>query len=54
MSASSICAKVVRDQIVQAWKINEFDEQKASIQYGSGYPSGKKNKTTEIINSKFV
>ncbi len=53
VSASSICAKVVRDQIVQTWKINEFDEQKASIQYGSGYPSGK-NKTTEIINSKVV
>jgi len=42
VSASSICAKVIRDQIVQTWKINEFDETKQSIQYGSGYPSGMK------------
>ena len=42
VSASSICAKVVRDQIVQTWKINEFDEDKQTIQYGSGYPGGKK------------
>lgn len=42
VSASSICAKVVRDQIVQTWKIHEFDEEKQSIQYGSGYPGGKR------------
>lgn len=43
VSASSICAKVVRDQIVQNWKIDEFDEEKQAIQYGSGYPGGKKS-----------
>jgi ribonuclease H2 subunit A len=40
VSASSICAKVVRDQIVQTWKINEFEEDKQTIEYGSGYPGG--------------
>ncbi len=43
VSASSICAKVIRDQIVQTWKIDEFDEEKQTIQYGSGYPGGKKS-----------
>jgi ribonuclease H2 subunit A len=42
VSASSICAKVVRDQIVQTWKINEFEEDKQIIEYGSGYPGGMK------------
>jgi ribonuclease H2 subunit A len=49
VSASSICAKVVRDQIVQTWKINEFDEEKQSIQYGSCYPGGKINQIIEYI-----
>ena len=40
VSASSICAKVIRDQIVQTWKFSEFDEEKNVIQYGSGYPGG--------------
>ncbi|CAF1178654.1 unnamed protein product [Adineta steineri] len=44
VSASSICAKVVRDQIVQSWKIHEFDEEKQSIQYGSGYPGDPQTK----------
>ncbi|CAF0854562.1 unnamed protein product [Rotaria sordida] len=44
VSASSICAKVVRDQIVQNWKIHEFDDEKESIEYGSGYPNDPKTK----------
>jgi len=44
VSASSICAKVVRDQIVQTWKINEFEEDKQIIQYGSGYPGDPQTK----------
>ncbi|CAF3872289.1 unnamed protein product [Rotaria magnacalcarata] len=44
VSASSICAKVVRDQIVQNWKIDEFDEEKQSIKYGSGYPGDPQTK----------
>ncbi len=50
VSASSICAKVVRDQIVQTWKIHEFHEDKQSIQHGSGYPGGRKsNAKTNIF-----
>ncbi|CAF4666142.1 unnamed protein product [Rotaria socialis] len=40
----NICAKVVRDQIVQNWKIDEFDEEKQSIKYGSGYPGDPQTK----------
>lgn len=42
VSASSICAKVIRDEIVQTWKFSEFDEEKNIGQYGSGYPGGSK------------
>ena len=41
VSASSICAKVIRDQIVQTWKFSEFAEEKNVGAYGSGYPGGE-------------
>ncbi|CAF3405650.1 unnamed protein product [Rotaria sp. Silwood1] len=55
VSASSICAKVVRDQIVENWKIHEFDEEKQSIEYGSGYPNDPQTKRflTESIDKIF-
>lgn len=51
VSASSICAKVVRDQIVHTWKINEFADDKQSVEYGSGYPGGER---TTRRRSRFV
>ncbi|CAF2409409.1 unnamed protein product [Rotaria sp. Silwood2] len=55
VSASSICAKVVRDQIVQNWKFHEFEEEKQSIKYGSGYPNDPQTKRflTESIDKIF-
>ena len=50
VSASSICAKVVRDQIVQAWRIDEFDDEKPPIAYGSGYPGGKKQRSACLVS----
>jgi len=44
VSASSICAKVIRDEIVQTWKFSEFDENKNIGQYGSGYPGDPQTK----------
>ena len=46
VSASSICAKVVRDQIVQAWRIEELDDETEPVAYGSGYPGGKEQRPT--------
>ena len=48
VSASSICAKVIRDQIVQTWKLTEFDDTKEILPYGSGYPGGREEFTREI------
>ncbi|CAF0951805.1 unnamed protein product [Adineta ricciae] len=55
VSASSICAKVVRDQIVQTWKIKEFDEEKQAMQFGSGYPGDPQTKRflTEALDEIF-
>lgn len=42
VSAASICAKVVRDQVIKEWKFPEGSHIiPPSIDYGSGYPGGK-------------
>lgn len=39
VSAASICAKVIRDQIISSWKFPEKLEVNDESNYGSGYPS---------------
>lgn len=42
VSAASICAKVVRDQVIREWKFPEGpDLVSPDINYGSGYPGGE-------------
>lgn len=56
VSASSICAKVIRDQIVDSWKLHEFDDdQQATMKYGSGYPGDPQTKRflTESLDKLF-
>ncbi|CAF1120037.1 unnamed protein product, partial [Didymodactylos carnosus] len=52
VSASSICAKVIRDQIVENWKLSEYDK---TFVYGSGYPSDPNTKSflTKCIDPVF-
>ena len=41
VSAASVCAKVIRDRIINGWKFVEPNVQISNEDYGSGYPSGK-------------
>lgn len=42
VSAASVCAKVIRDKIIEKWEFVELINFK-DAEYGSGYPSGKNN-----------
>lgn len=41
VSAASICAKVIRDFALQAWKFPEEIKLSEDRNWGSGYPNGK-------------
>ncbi|CAG2113685.1 unnamed protein product [Medioppia subpectinata] len=45
VSAASVCAKVIRDRVVNDWKFIESNVQFAKEDYGSGYPSDPKTKS---------
>jgi ribonuclease H2 subunit A len=51
VSASSICAKVSRDEIIEKWKWSEENYQPVGgLAFGSGYPSDPKCKTWVASN----
>ena len=42
VSAASVCAKVIRDRVINNWKFIEPNLHFNQEDYGSGYPSGRK------------
>ena len=54
VSASSICAKVIRDQLVQTWKFSEFAEEKNIGAYGSGYPGGEHCLASSFVDLRLL